>query len=374
MPRRRVLFIVPLLCRAGAETQLVVLVNRLSNESFDKHLLSYRPGDDLKDDIDLSEVSVHELQRKGRLDLDVARSIGRIIDEHEIDVVHCTLQNALLFGYLGTRYARREVKLVASIHTTKNASIKLDIADRFVYRPLLKRCDAVWFVSSNQASLWVQRMPFLADKAVTVHNGIDVQEFDPTGFKESGNVLRQSLGISAEEGVICSIAGFRSEKMHSVLVAAFAKILAGGSAAHLLLAGAGPLEESLRKQVEDLGLKNSVHFLGSLSDVRSLLAASDCKALVSAAETFSMAMLEAMAMQVPVITTSVGGAAEAIEDGVTGILLEPGDIDALAEAMRWILDDKKRRLRMGEEARRVVVDHFSVEEMVAGSATYLANL
>lgn len=373
MFKRRILFIVPLLRRAGAETQLVELVNRLSNDQFEKHLLSYRPGDDLRDDVDAAEVMVHEFNRKGRLDLEVAKSIGRVIDKYEIDVVHCTLQNAVLFGFLGTKFAKREVKLIASIHTTKNASIKLDIADRLIYRPLLKRCDAVWFVSSKQASLWVQRMPFLADKTVTVHNGIDVQKFDPSGFDESGKKLRQSLGISPDDDIVCSIAGFRPEKLHHILLAAFAKLLEGRDGAHLLLAGAGPLENRLRQQSKDLGLQGNVHFLGSLSDVRSLLAASDCKALVSSAETFSMAMLEAMAMQVPVITTSVGGAAEAIEDGVSGLLLNPGDTDALAEAMHWVLEDKNRAMKMGEESRQVVLDRFSVEKMVIGSARYLTD-
>ena len=99
-----------------------------------------------------------------------------------------------------------------------------------------------------------------------------------------------------------------------------------------------------------------------------MLAASDCKVLVSAAETFSMAMLEAMAMQVPVITTSVGGAAEAIDDNVTGLLIRPGNAVELAEKIKFILSDDGRRTRMGVKARQVVVEKFSVEQMVMRSA------
>jgi len=373
MARRKALFVVPVLQRAGAENQLVVLVNGLPADQFEKHLLSYRPGDDLRDDVDTSEIGLHDLRRKGRLDFDLGRQIGRIIDEHDIDVVHCTLQNALLFGYMGVRYASRAPKLIASIHTTKNANFKLDVADWLVYRPILKRCDQVWFVSSKQAELWIRKMPFIAQTSVTVHNGVDLDYFDPALFPLARRELRVKLGISEEEKVLCSIAGLRTEKMHSVLIEALARNIGNGERYRLLLAGVGPMEQDLRKQVKQLGLEQQVDFLGSLKDVRGLLAAADCKMLVSAAETFSMAMLEAMAMQVPVITTAVGGASEAIDDGVTGYLLQPGDAGALAETISRLLSDDNKRIEMGKRARQVVAEKFSIGQMVARSAELLTT-
>ena len=89
MLKRKVLFIVPVLRRAGAENQLVLLLNRLPVEQFDRFLLSYRPGDDLKEDVNTSEIGIYELRQKGRLDFNVGREIGKIIDEREIDIVRC---------------------------------------------------------------------------------------------------------------------------------------------------------------------------------------------------------------------------------------------------------------------------------------------
>ena len=365
---------VPLLRRAGAETQLVVLANGLSKDRFDKFLLSYRPGDDLKDDINTDEIEVFELERDAKIDLNVCREIGHIIDERRIDVVHCTLQNALLFGYLATRFAKREPKLIASLHTTKNANFKLDLADTFVYRPVLNRCDQVWFVSSQQARLWIKKMPFLADKARTVHNGVDLDLFEPSQFVEEGAELRRSLGIGEQDKVLCSVAGFREEKLHDVLIDAMHILSKVDFRCHLLLAGAGPLESSLRDQVSKTGLDDYVHFLGSLPDVRGVLAASDAKALVSAAETFSMAMLESMAMQTPVITTSVGGASEAINTGDNGILLKPGNARALADAIRSLLEDDDKRLKMGEKARAIVERDFTEAGMIERSAVLLESI
>ncbi len=374
MSRCRILFVVPQLFRAGAETQLVVLVNRLSAETFDKHLLSYRAGDDLKDDINAEEVTLHLMQRESRLDFDVVRGIGRLIDELEIDVVHCTLQNALLYGYLGIRSAKRKPRLVVSIHSTRNANRFLDFADYLVYRPLMKRCDRIWFVSSGQADLWARKMPFVANKAVTIHNGVDLERFDPDSFTRAAQEFRESLGISPGEPVLCSIAGLRPEKLHSVLVDAIAEVRDGGVECRLLLAGAGPLEHELKAQVRRLGLDHAVNFLGPLPDVRTVLAASQCKVLVSAAETFSMAMLEAMAMKTPVITTTVGGAREAIDDGLTGFLVDPGDAMALARKIRTALGDTEQLERIGNAARRTVEQRFSVDKMVAQSAADLETV
>jgi len=215
-------------------------------------------------------------------------------------------------------------------------------------------------------------MPFLASKAVTIHNGIDLDEFEPSRFQNDGQALRASLGIPEDEPVLCCIAGFRPVKLHSVLIDAFSRIRAKGHSCRLLLAGTGALEQALRDQVRALGLDDGgVEFLGVLSDVRAVLAASDCMLLVSAAETFSMAMLEAMAMEVPVITTSVGGAAEAIDNGVSGFLVRPHDVSELTEKMAELLNDDARRQEMGKRARKAVVEHFSAAKMIELSANSL---
>jgi glycosyltransferase involved in cell wall biosynthesis len=216
-------------------------------------------------------------------------------------------------------------------------------------------------------------MPFVARKAVTIHNGVDVDWFDPGGFTQAAQAFRESLGISPGEPVLCSIAAFRPEKLHMTLLKAIAEVRNQGVNCRLLLAGAGPLEQELRDQTAALGLDDAVDFLGSLPDVRTVLAASQCKLLVSAAETFSMAMLEAMAMKTPVITTTVGGAREAIDDRTTGFLVDPGDAAALARTIVAALDDSERLEQMGEAARRTVEQRFSVETMVARSQEHLES-
>ena len=371
MAKVRVLFVVHGLWRAGAETQLVKLVNSLPAGTFEKHIVSYRQGDDLKDDIDTDEVRIHQLDRRWRFDPGVGKAIGRLIDENNIDIVHCTMRNALFFAYMGTRFSMRKPQLVAAVHSTTNASWTLGLGDLFVYRFILKTCSQVWFVSSGQADLWIQRMPFLAENGTTIHNGVDIDVFSPDSALADAHSERASHGIRDDEAVLCCIARFQPVKLHSVLIDAVARVRQAGRSCRLLLAGTGPLEQVLRDQVRALNLEGSVEFLGLRSDVRPVLAASDCMLLVSEAETFSMAMLEAMAMQVPVIMTAVGGAGEAVEDGVTGYLVQPRDTAQLADRITLMLDNPERRIRMGHKAREVVAERFSVTKMVEDSANSL---
>ena len=374
MPARKILFVVPALRRAGAECQLVTLVNGLSGEQFEKHLLSYRSGDDLSGDINTDHVIQHKISRRHKLDIQVAKSIAKVIDEQEIDIVHCTLMNALVFGWLGRLIAKRKPSIVSVIHTTKNVDRKHDLADLLLHRQLLKRCREIWFVSALQAEQWMGNMPFIRGRERVIHNGVDTSRFDSRLFEAEGRRARQDLEIAEDERVICCVAGLRPEKLHSVLINAFKMVRCRGIRCKLLLAGAGPMEQPLRALVKELQLEESVYFLGTLSDVRPLLAASDCKVLASAAETFSMAMLEAMAMGVPVISTEVGGAGEAIDDGVSGALVPAGDPEQLARRAVDILSDDALRKRMGASARKTVIERFRQELMIDKSAKGLQEL
>ena len=230
-------------------------------------------------------------------------------------------------------------------------------------------------MSEIQASIWIRRMKFLGSRSAIVHNGIDSDAFSRSDFIQSGHQLREEYGIPGDARVLCCIAGFRPVKLHAVMLRAMRQLKdVGAGRYYLLLAGSGPLEPALRRQVTELSLENAVFFLGEVADVRPVLAAADCKLLVSEAETFSMAMLEAMAMELPVIATSVGGSGEAIQDGETGYLVSPGDADDLVARIRDVFASAEQREAMGRRARKAVVDRFSRSRMIATSSELLDRL
>jgi len=130
----------------------------------------------------------------------------------------------------------------------------------------------------------------------------------------------------------------------------------------LILAGDGPNAGAYRARA-DAQLRN-VRFLGKVSDVREVLRAADALVLPSLSEGLSNAVLEAMAMGLPVVATRIGGLTEQVEDRVSGLLVEATNPIALAEAIRRLLGDSDLRTRLGQAARRAAGQRFSIEAMV----------
>ena len=161
------------------------------------------------------------LLRKKKLDFSVINNIARLIDEHEIDVVHCTMQFALMMGWLAVRRSQRKPQLMATIHTTKNVMLKTELLDRFVYRWILRKCCKVVFVCHTQADYWGSKFPELKDKSDVVYNGVDAQKYSVKAVAGRDLELRKNLGISESAPILSCIAGFRREKGHSLLIDAF---------------------------------------------------------------------------------------------------------------------------------------------------------
>jgi glycosyltransferase involved in cell wall biosynthesis len=370
----RVLFIVPSLARAGAERQLVDLVNGLSGDLFERHLLSFGSDTSLSEFVDTDSVALYLERKEGKLDLRLARRIASIIDDNEIDVVHCTLQNAMLFGFLALRFSsRREARLIGVIHTTTNVDWKFELADRLVYQLLLRKFDEVWFVCHTQAKHWVAKFGFLGPKSHVIYNGVDSRDFEPSRNKEIAVPLRESLELQADAAVVSCIAGFRPEKGHDILLRAFREVVDSNPRAFLALVGDGPTRSAVESLVAELGLTAHVRFLGLLDDVRPVLAMSRCTVLASTSvETFSIAMLESMSMAVAVVATDIGGASEAIEDGLNGHLVEAGSVASLAAALARMTGDEHHATLMGANARNTVTERFDTALMVDVAAKRLA--
>jgi glycosyltransferase involved in cell wall biosynthesis len=132
----------------------------------------------------------------------------------------------------------------------------------------------------------------------------------------------------------------------------------------LLLVGDGPDLPVAMRLARDAGLAEHVHAVGAQEDVLPLLSVSDVFLLPSAQESFGLAALEAMACEVPVVASRVGGLPEVIADGVTGFLHPPDAIDAMAESAIGLLTDEPGRRAIGREAARQVSERFCADRIV----------
>ncbi|MGH2747921.1 MAG: glycosyltransferase [Actinomycetota bacterium] len=164
---------------------------------------------------------------------------------------------------------------------------------------------------------------------------------------------------------VVSVGNLRPEKGHAVLLEAFAEVVTALAEARLVLVGGGMLEERLRRRTKELGLESHVEFAGPVEDVWPYLAAAHVFAFPSKHEMLGVAAMEAMAAGLPVVASDVGGIPEVVEDGVTGILVPPGDRLAWANAITRLLRSSQLRDEMG---RRAVAsaDRWHVRHTVDG--------
>ena len=179
-------------------------------------------------------------------------------------------------------------------------------------------------------------------------------------------------GVRGDSYIISCIAGFRPEKGHDLLIEAFRRLDGG---AHLFLAGDGELRASVESRVERMGLSGRVHFLGNIADVRPLLRVTDITVLASTSvETFSIAMLESMAMGVPMVAPDIGGLSEAITNDQTGWIYPPGDVDRLAGLLADGARNRGKLKVTGARAREQVEKRFSKEAMANAMAALLHSV
>ncbi len=191
----------------------------------------------------------------------------------------------------------------------------------------------------------------------------------PSGI-DSGRITPDDRRPAAP--TVCYVGRISEEKCIDRLVRAARQIIGDIAGVRFVIAGSPFTEkdqayfDQIKELAEQLGLLSAFEFVGYVEDVPGLLAACDVLVLPSRKEPLGRAMLEAMAAGRPVVAYRIGGPAEVIRDGETGILVEPGSIDGLAQAILRLLKDEPLRRRMGFQARQDVVGRFSSGTVAAG--------
>jgi len=186
--------------------------------------------------------------------------------------------------------------------------------------------------------------------------------------------VRAEHEIPAHASVIVSVARLAEVKRLDILIAAMASDRLRAGNAHLVLVGDGPMREALVRQAEEAGLRTRVHFAGTRSDIRPYLAAASVMCLSSRSEAQPIAILEAMASGLPVVATRVGGIPEMVEDGMTGLLVEPGDPELLARALERALTDPDWNAHAGRLARERIEREFSIQVRARKLETLIEEL
>jgi glycosyltransferase involved in cell wall biosynthesis len=306
-------------------------------------------------------IPVHHL-RRGRFDPRILSDLVSLARERGARILHVHGYAAADFGRLAARAVG--AKLVLHEHF---ADPRMPLYQALADRLLRGRTDGAIAVSRSTREFLVKQRSVPEDRVRLIWNGAPLDEFAPVR-RERALAVRRELGLPDDALVVGTIGRLNAQKGHRFLLEAASILLPRQPRARLLVAGDGDLMGELRSQAAALGIADRVVFAGHRTDVPGLLGALDVFCISSLYEGTPLALFEAMAAGKAIVSTSVDGCREVLEDGVTGVLVAPADAAALADGLDRVLGDASLRATLGRQAlaasRRYDV-RTCVEEMQA---------
>jgi glycosyltransferase involved in cell wall biosynthesis len=308
-------------------------------------------------------VPVVNIGRHGRWDSYRLMALLRLMRQKRFDVVHAHMFGSNLWGAVFGRLANVPVVIAHEHSWSYQGDPVRAWLDRHVIGRLVTRFIAV---SGADAQRMVTYEHIPEGRVLVM----------PTAYVPSEATrgdIRAELGIDYRAPLIAIASVLRPPKTIEVLLEAHTLVLERVPAAHLVIAGDGPLRASLEERARELAIDHCVHFLGVRHDVDSILKEADVAALSSDREGMPLFVFECMANRIPLVATAVGGLREVIDDGLSGVLVPPRDPHALAEALAALLNDPDRRARLSTTARGRL-ERFTIDSVAARFADLYEDL
>jgi glycosyltransferase involved in cell wall biosynthesis len=357
-------------CRGGGggpEKTILFSALEADRDAFNVTIVYLKSKDDQEFDLDqraekLGVDAFHTIDERRKFDLGALRQLLRILRDKQIDIYHGHCYKSDLYGLILRRY--HPMKLVTTAHgplatfqffwASKNWRVRY-LYDQIDLR-ILKYFEAVIMVSDTMRGI-IGRHGVDPRKMIWIRNAIDSKYFRRSGVRDEK--FRQSLGVPADAVVVGAVGRLNGEKDYPNLLGAAKLLLQTRHDLYFIIAGKGELETSLRQMARDLGIAERVIFIGHFHDVRQIFEQMDVYALSSTREGLPNTVLEAMAMEVPIVSTDVDGVKEAVSDQREAILVPARDSAHLARGIERMLDDNELRTRLVQNARSRVESEFS---------------
>lgn len=299
----------------------------------------------------------HPFERLPGIHPGLARRILAAIDDFAPDIVQINGSRSVKYGCLARRLRPRS-RWSLVYRSIGDPEVWLrGFRGRLLRFLLLPAVDALVTVSSRARegywSEWEKHRP-----VTQIPRAVDTDTFAP---REDRNTVRAEIGARPETTVLVYVGSLTPEKRLDRLLRVGDQVARTGRDVELWLVGDGPLRGEARRHADRLALRT--RFLGTRSDVPRLLGAADLLLLTSDTEGTPGVVLEAGAVGLPVVATRVGGVAECVEHGESGLLTHPDREDLLVDALLELIDNPERRHQLGAEGRRRVREQFSLERI-----------
>jgi glycosyltransferase involved in cell wall biosynthesis len=352
---RRLAFLITSLSWGGAQVQLVRLARELKLRGWDVRVVSMLEPGVFADELHQADIPVDSLfMSRGVPAPSGIFKLASILHRWNPTVLCSFMYHANLLG----RAAGRLVGVPVIVSSIRNENLGNRMRER-IDRLTNWASDAITTNSTLAAAGLTQRGVVAPGRLLVIPNSIQVDRY----AKNPGIRPRQrlELGIGNDEFLWLSVGRLEQDKDHENLLAAMGLLDGKGIRASVRVAGEGPDRDRLEAAAAELNLQDRVKFLGTLRDLRPLYHAADGFVLPSRREGLPNVIMEALASGLPVVASRVGGVPELVHEGESGILVPPRDAEALAAAMRRLMDTPvARRREMGARGRRHVEENFGV--------------
>lgn len=283
------------------------------------------------------------------------RNLANIVRKEKIDIIHCHNYAPLLFSVLVKILLLGRVKIV---YTEHNQIYSISSKHYRIFRYLLKFADEIVTVSEDLQKYFLKEK--LGKKSTVIWNGIP----EPQVNKDEVQRLSALYRKNENDFLVGTAVVMSEQKGLKFLVEAAGKVVREVPQIKFLLIGDGPLRKELEQQVAENGLSENIIFPGYQKEVHNHLKTLDVFVLSSLWEGFSIALIEALALELPIVATDVGGNGEIVNNMVTGMLVPAKDPQALKKALLTLYDDQNLRQTFAQNGRKHFDENCTVLTMV----------
>ena len=372
----RVLQAITRMIVGGAQLHALYLCQKLDPARFQTELLT---GPELGPEGDLlttalSSVPTHVVPELGRemnpwRDLRAYREVKRYLEAKRFHIVHTNTSKAGILVRQAARAARVPV-ILHTVHGWQWTHARRGAMNRFIIaseRWAARFSDRLIVVTEKDREKGLAAGVGRPEQYVLIESSIALDRFRPDAEKR--RTLRSALGISEWAPVAGTVGRFAHQKAPEVMLAAARRILDANADAHFIYVGDGPLRSEVLERMGDIASHPRLHLLGIQEDVVPSLAAMDVFLLSSRYEGLPRVVVEAMAMEKPVVSTPADGVLEIVLPERTGALVPFEDDAALAQTTLRLLEHPERAREQGRTARALAIERFDLESMIQRTAS-----
>ena len=355
-----ILHIIKSLGRGGAETLLPETIALHTKEKFRFHVVYFLPWkDQMVGAIEAVGGKAVCMNKTNNWQiLNSVKEVANYCHTHNIDLIHAHLPWA---GFLARRVGRKTK--IPVVYTEHNKQERYHFLTSWINKATFNTQRLAIAVSADVAvSIYKNINPKIPVK--TVLNGVNTNKFNRKEFVEKGKETRKQRNIPEKAVVIGTVAVFRTQKRLDVWADLAGTLGKDFPDLHFIMLGDGPMENIIKEKVKEHGLEDRFHLPGRLEEVRPWLAAMDVYLMTSEFEGLPIALLEAMSMSLPVVSTTAGGIGEVITNEKEGLLVPVNKPHELSDPLKKLINDQELRGQMGAAARQRIVSAFSLERMV----------